>query len=131
MPITSDGQAVIVPPTARELHPAMNPHRWKPGQSGNPSGRSKMYGEAMRICREASPEAAHKMVALMSSDDHRVAYMAASAVLERAWGKPKEFDPNSQSKPPLDLSRLDPEALATLRRLLQLALDVDQSQTSE
>jgi hypothetical protein len=79
----------------------------------------------MQICREASPEAARKMVALMGSDDHRVAYMAAEKVMERAWGKPKDFDPNAQQKPPLNLGKLDPEALATLRKLLELALSAE------
>jgi Family of unknown function (DUF5681) len=30
------------------LHPAMRERMWKPGQSGNPSGVSKAYREAMR-----------------------------------------------------------------------------------
>ena len=30
------------------LHPAMRARMWKPGQSGNPSGVSKAYTEAMR-----------------------------------------------------------------------------------
>jgi hypothetical protein len=30
------------------LHPAMRARMWKPGQSGNPSGVSKAYAEAMR-----------------------------------------------------------------------------------
>jgi hypothetical protein len=31
-----------------QLHPAMRERMWKPGQSGNPSGVSKAYAEAMR-----------------------------------------------------------------------------------
>jgi hypothetical protein len=30
------------------LHPAMRARMWKPGESGNPSGVSKAYAEAMR-----------------------------------------------------------------------------------
>ena len=30
------------------LHPAMRARMWKPGESGNPSGLSKVYREAMR-----------------------------------------------------------------------------------
>jgi hypothetical protein len=80
---------------ARELHPAMEARKWKPGESGNPGGKTGQYHEAMRICREASPEAAKKMVELMGCDDPRVAYMATNAVMERAWGKPREYDPNA------------------------------------
>jgi hypothetical protein len=65
-------------------------HPFQPGQSGNPSGKGGLYHEAQRICREASPQAARRMVELMNSDDPRVALLAADKVLERAWGKPKE-----------------------------------------
>jgi hypothetical protein len=64
---------------------------FQPGQSGNPSGKGGLYHEAQRICREASPAAARRMVELMSSTDERVALMAADKVLERAWGKPKQM----------------------------------------
>jgi hypothetical protein len=63
---------------------------FQPGQSGNPSGKGGLFHEAQRICREASPAAARRMVELMNSTDERVALMAAEKVLERGWGKVKE-----------------------------------------
>jgi hypothetical protein len=36
------------PKRRSQLHPAMRARMWKPGQSGNPSGVSKAYLEAMR-----------------------------------------------------------------------------------
>jgi hypothetical protein len=109
------------------LHPAMEACKWKPGQSGNPHGKRGAYLEAMRICREASPEAARKMVALMDSDDPRVAYMATNAVLERAWGKPREYDPSADpdSKIKMDASRLTPEQRAQLRALVKAATELE------
>jgi len=105
---------------ARALPPAMEARKWKPGQSGNPTGKSGQYLECMRICREASPEAARKMVALMDSEDPRVAYMATNTILERAWGKPKEFEPNAEREPaPLDFSRLTTEQRQQMRELLE------------
>ena len=68
---------------------------FQPGQSGNPSGKGGLYHEAQRICREASPAAALRIVELMNSTDERVALMAADKVLERAWGKPKETSDTS------------------------------------
>jgi hypothetical protein len=98
----------------------MEARKWKPGQSGNPGGRTAAYNEAMRICREASPEAARKMVGLMDSEDPRVAYMATNTVLERAWGKPKEFEPNAEREPSaLDFSRLNREQRQQMRELLE------------
>ena len=63
---------------------------FRPGQSGNPSGRGGEYHEIQRICRAASPAAARRMVELMQSADERIALMAAEKVLERGWGKPRE-----------------------------------------
>ena len=105
----------------------MEARKWKPGQTGNPTGRSGAFGEAMRICREASPEAARKMVALMDSDDPRVAYMATAAVLERAWGKPREYDPNAdpESKLKIDASKLTPEQRNQLRALVRAATEIE------
>ena len=76
----------------------------------------------MRICREASPEAARKMVALMDSDDPRVAYMATNTVLERAWGKPREYDPRTeQPEPaPFDVRKLNPAQREQVRATLML-----------
>jgi hypothetical protein len=71
------------------------PHRYKPGESGNHGGRTDQYLEAQRICRDATPAAARKMVALMDSEDERVALMAADKVFERAWGKPREYNPEN------------------------------------
>jgi hypothetical protein len=121
------GIGAITPPVlarapARVLPPALESRKWKPGQSGNPTGRTAAYGEAMRICREASPEAARKMVALMDSEDPRVAYMATNTVLERAWGKPKEYDPRAEEAEPspFDASKLTQEQRDQVRAALRL-----------
>ncbi len=83
--------------TAAEARPTHVPSHgngslrpFQPGQSGNPSGKGGLFHEAQRICREASPAAARRMVELMNSTDERVALMAAEKVLERGWGKVKE-----------------------------------------
>jgi hypothetical protein len=39
------------------------------------------------------------MVALMDSVDERVALMAADKVFERAWGKPREYNPEQEAEP--------------------------------
>jgi hypothetical protein len=39
------------------------------------------------------------MVALMDSADERVALMAADKIFERAWGKPREYDPEQETEP--------------------------------
>ena len=37
------------------------------------------------------------MIELIQSEDERVALMAADKVFERAWGRPKEYDPNAEA----------------------------------
>jgi predicted DNA-binding transcriptional regulator YafY len=76
----------------RTIPPALAAHSWRPGQSGNPGGRTIEFADCQRLCREASPDAARRLIELMNSEDERVALMAADKVLERAWGRPKEPD---------------------------------------
>ena len=40
----------------------------------------------------------------MSSDDERVASVAANGALDRAWGKPKDYDPRKPLTPACDLT---------------------------
>jgi hypothetical protein len=61
---------------------------WKPGQSGNPSGYSAAYGEAVRLARQAAPYAINRLIELMDSEDQRVAAVACNSVLDRAFGRP-------------------------------------------
>ena len=84
------------------------------GKSGNPGGRTKQFAQCQRLCREASPDAARRLIELMQSEDERVALMAADKVLERAWGRPKEYDPNAEAPkkpPPFDPSLYTTEEL--------------------
>ncbi len=74
----------------RKLPPALARHCWQPGQSGNPSGHSGAYGEAISLARQAAPDAVRRLVQLMGSDDERVVVVACNAILDRALGKPRE-----------------------------------------
>src|SRR5258707_11052977 len=67
------------------------------GKSGNPGGATKQFAQCQRLCREASPDAARRLIELMQREDERVALMAADKVFERAWGRPKEYYPNAES----------------------------------
>lgn len=91
---------------------------WKPGQSGNPGGRRQdEYLACLRACQKLSPESVEKVHHLMrNSNDERVQYMAATWIVERAFGKPKEYDPNAarDAGASLDVSKLTPAELETL-----------------
>ena len=101
---------------SRPLPPALAANIWKRGQSGNPSGQSGLYGETMMLARQAAPDAMRRLIELMRSEDERVASVACNAVLERAWGKPKLYDPADEPKPK---RRFDPSKY-TLKELEQI-----------
>jgi hypothetical protein len=91
------------------------------GKSGNPGGRTKQFAQCQRLCREASPEAARRLIELMHSEGERVALMAADKVFERAWGRPKEYDPNAEAPkkaPPFDPSLYTTEELRRMQDVL-------------
>src|SRR5215470_66404 len=67
---------------------------WRPGQSGNPSGRPAMPRTAREMALEArkySIEAIHVLVKLMrNGDTAAVRASAANSILDRAYGKPAQ-----------------------------------------
>jgi len=65
------------------------PHRFKKGQSGNPSGRPKANPEAKEILKAATPDAARKLVALLESRTEKIALAAATEILDRTMGRPE------------------------------------------
>src|SRR6266478_5731245 len=93
------------------------------GKSGNPGGRTKQFAQCQRLCREASPDAARRLIELIQSEDERVALMAADKVFERAWGRPKEYDSNAESikkPPPFDPSLYSTEELRQMQAVMQM-----------
>jgi hypothetical protein len=93
------------------------------GKSGNPGGRTKQFAQCQRLCREASPDAARRLIELIQSEDERVALMAADKVFERAWGRPKDYDPNAQAPkkaPPFDPSLYTTDELRRMQEVMLL-----------
>ena len=62
---------------------------FKKGSSGNPTGRPREYGEVLHAAREHSLEAIETLVLVMRNGKPGEAMMAAQALLDRAWGRPK------------------------------------------
>jgi hypothetical protein len=120
MTVASPGPA---PKRKRPLPPALAANIWKRGQSGNPAGLSGAYGATVRLAGQAAPAAINRLIELMSSADERVASVACNAVLDRAFGKPRECD----LKPELSDKRLtfnpraySPADLAVIEAALKL-----------
>src|SRR5208282_3347381 len=119
----------------RVLPPALAANRWRPGQSGNPSGHSGSYGEAMKIARSYAPAAMHRLAELaelnqldtegnlvplsdLPAADRRVIAVAANSILDRAFGKPKPAEAEKDDMDARIASMSSEERIAEVTRLL-------------
>ena len=99
----------LPPAEARTRH--LQPYQFQPGQSGNPSGMSnsqrELFLEARSLAHQLGPGAIRRLgeLAGITPDgrwvpldqleiDPRVVYMASVALCERAYGRPREYDPD-------------------------------------
>ncbi len=67
-------------------------HKWKPGQSGNPTGLSRRHNDIEALAREHGPEAIETVAAIMRdvTSNPSVRLAAATALLDRGFGRPKQ-----------------------------------------
>jgi hypothetical protein len=99
---------------------------------GRPDDRErsvKLFAEVQKIYRECSPAAAREMCRLaLEAEDERVRSVCAGMVMDRAWGKPKEYDPNAEA--PKQAPPFDPSLYSTeeLRRMQEVMLMIAQRQ---
>jgi len=120
---------------ARSKH--LEPYRFKPGDKptkfNSPGNKTRtqreLYAEARELAHRAGPGAVRRLaqlagIPLEEGDDTprfedldpRVAYLAANTLLERAHGKPREYDPNTEpSLQRTDVTKLSPEEREELR----------------
>lgn len=103
-------------------------HLFKPGQSGNVSGRPKINKRIRELAREHTEEAMEAIIAALQATrtvgrgenavevvDHYVRLNAANAILDRGWGKPvSETDMPRDEETLGDLAGLDEEQLRKL-----------------
>ena len=66
---------------------------FKPGQSGNPGGRSKAQIDVRNLAREHTKEAIETLLLVMRNGKPSEAAMAANSLLDRGWGKAPYSDP--------------------------------------
>ena len=64
---------------------------WKPGQSGNPSGRPKGTSKLRELCRAHTEKAIATLVEVMGGDGKQADRVRASEIiLNRGWGTPAQ-----------------------------------------
>lgn len=66
--------------------------KFEKGQSGNPGGRPKALKEVEEAAREHSADALETLASIMKDvvAPHAARVSASQAILDRAWGKPKQ-----------------------------------------
>src|ERR1700724_2385715 len=99
------------------------------GRPDDPERSVKLFAEVQKIYRECSPAAAREMCRLaLEAEDERVRSVCAGMVMDRAWGKPKEYDPNAEAPkqaPPFDPSLY---SIEELRRMQEVMLMIAERQ---
>jgi hypothetical protein len=82
----------------------------------------KLFAEVQQIYRECSPAAAKEMCRLaLEAEDERVRSVCAGMVMDRAWGRPKEYDPNAEAPkkpPPFDPSLYTTDELRQMQAVM-------------
>ncbi len=103
---------------SRAVPDGLAPHAFKPGQSGNPTGRAKGTAEMLAKARAHTDLAVATLVEVARNKRAPAVarVTAAVALLDRGWGKPKqEVDATLE---------LGPELAAAIERGRQRALTI-------
>lgn len=91
------------------------------GKSGNPNGRPKGHSQMRAIARDFTEHAIARLVDMLHSPEGNVVVKAATALLDRGWGKPAQEITGIGGGPlhivGVDLNRLNVEQLEQLKQL--------------
>src|SRR5215217_1094619 len=85
--------------------------KWLPGQSPNPGGRPKNVTDIRELAREHTATAIAALLEIAENGKQEAARVsAASAILDRAWGKPTTVLAGDDSLPSIGLTFEDKAA---------------------
>lgn len=103
------------------------------GQSGNPGGVAGRYQEVVRLCREAGPAVAKRLIeiALDPNEERRIVVVAGQEVLNRGFGRVREMRDGDLRGPAMNLEGMSEEKLLLIIRALEMAQKVKRAQASE
>src|SRR5947207_14242510 len=91
--------------------------QWLPGSSPNPGGRPKIIEDIRDLAREHSATAINTLVQIAESGKQESARVAAaSALLDRGWGKPTQPLSGDDAMPPIGVSGTAVAALTAEQR---------------
>jgi hypothetical protein len=79
--------------------------RFEKGQSGNPGGRPKGHGDIRQLARRHTAAAIATLVKICQNGENEGARVAAAtAILDRGWGKPTVYVPIPTSPAKIELN---------------------------
>lgn len=85
--------------------------RWAPGVSPNPGGRPKVIADIRDLAREHSRTAIQALVDIAERGEHEAARVsAATALLDRGWGRPTQPLAGDDDMPAIGISVADRDA---------------------
>jgi hypothetical protein len=91
---------------------------FKPGQSGNPSGRPKVPLDLVAKCKDITPEVINFWIDLMRDSNEKAAdrLRASENIIERGFGKARQA---------MELTGEDGGPVEIIKRIIMKAGDVD------
>ena len=95
--------------------------RWLPGASPNPGGRPAALTEVRELARRHTAVAIAKLVKIAERGKSEMACIAAAtALLDRGWGKPTQPIAGDDEMPPVSVEAIEYEREARAARAIAL-----------
>ena len=97
-----------------------NQTSFRPGHSGNPSGRPKQSVQLKELAREQTAKAIKTLVDVMDNSDRDAARVrAAEILLDRAWGRaPQAMELSGPDGGPIEWKKASEELNSLMDRLI-------------
>jgi hypothetical protein len=103
---------------------------------GTPAGKGGTYYEMMRLARQFTPQATQILIDIASDpgEEARSRIVAIGMLYDRAWGKPKDYDPatdKEEIRPRFDPRLYTPEQLSQIEAVLRMVAAAQQAETED
>src|SRR3954452_10100940 len=103
--------------TKEHVPPRLADGRWAPGACPNPGGRPKAIADVRELARQHTATAIAKLATIAENGKTEMACIAAAtALLDRGWGRPTQPIAGDDDMPPIAVSVEDRDRQIAERR---------------